>query len=126
MRYLGIDYGKKRIGIAVSDDNGRIAFPLKTLPGKNPFPLIKEIVQKEKIGRIILGLPIPFSGGSSKQTIEIKKIAEKLKKNTRLPVEFENEVLTTKLAKNAGVPKEYLDKSSAAIILQSYLDKHNK
>lgn len=123
MRYLGIDYGKERIGIAVSDDNGQIAFPLKTLPGKNPFPLIREIARKEKIGKIILGLPIPFSGGASKQTAELKKIAEKLKKATRLPVELENEILTTKLAKRTGMPEEHLDKAAATIILQSYLDR---
>ncbi|MBI2640074.1 MAG: Holliday junction resolvase RuvX [Candidatus Sungbacteria bacterium] len=126
MKYLGIDYGKERIGIAVSDDNGQIAFPLQTIPGKNPFALITDIAQKEKVNKIVLGLPVPFSGDASKQTIEIKKIAAKLKKTTGLEVEFENEALTTKLAKKEGIPEKHLDKAAAAIILQSYLDKKNR
>lgn len=125
MRYLGIDYGKKRIGLALSDENGKIAFPYQTLPRtKRIASTLKNITTLEKVGKIIIGLPIPFSGEDSLQTKETKLFAEHLKDDLALPIEFENEVLTTKLAKKAGVAKEHIDKVSAAIILQSYLDKH--
>lgn len=124
MRYLGIDYGAKRVGLALSDEEGRIAIPFKTLENsKNLVAVIKKIVIKEDVGKVVLGLPIPFSGGESKQTLETKKFAELAKKEIELPIEFENEVLTTKLAQKSGIPREHLDKASATIILQSYLDK---
>ncbi|MDO8561107.1 MAG: Holliday junction resolvase RuvX [bacterium] len=124
MRYLGIDYGKKRTGLSISDEGGSIAFPHKTIPGSEKLiTALKETIEKEKIGKIIIGLPIPFGGGESKQLLEVKKFASLLKKEINLPIEFENEVLTTKMAVRNGISAENLDKASAAIILQSYLDK---
>ena len=126
MRYLGIDYGKKRVGIAISDPGGRIAFPHTTLfRGQMSVVTtkIRMILDGERISKIIVGLPIGLGGNDTEETREVRKFADELKKTTPLPIEFENEMFTSRMAKSAGVKKERLDASAAAIILQSYLDK---
>ncbi|MEK7148787.1 MAG: Holliday junction resolvase RuvX [Patescibacteria group bacterium] len=129
MRYIGIDYGSKRIGIAVSDEDGWIAFPREVIEGgddERVFRRIGDIVKQENVGCVVVGLPIPFGGGSSKQTEDIRMFAEHLSELVQLPVELENEVLTSRMGEKEGVRKEDLDKASAALILQSYLDKKNQ
>jgi putative holliday junction resolvase len=129
MRYLGIDYGTKRMGIAVSDEEGKIAFPLSRLSVVG-FQLtvkrIQEIITKKSVEGIVVGVPVPFGGGESAQTREARAFGEKLQKALQLPVEFENELLTTKMAFRGGVAKNKVDAASAAILLQSYLDKINR
>lgn len=119
MRYLGIDYGEKRIGLALSDEGGKIAMPYGVV---NYFNKILSILKKEKVGKIVIGLPVGFSGQESAQTLETKKFAEALGKKVKLPIELENEVLSTKIASRFSA-KDKIDASSAAVILQSYLDK---
>lgn len=122
MRYLGIDYGEKRIGLAFSDSGGKIAIPYSVV---GSFGGVVLAVKKENIGKIVIGLPIGFSGKDTDQTKTIRKFAEALKKKVKLPVEFENEFLTTKIASQFS-SKNKVDASAAAIILQSYLDKQNQ
>ncbi|MFY9461797.1 MAG: Holliday junction resolvase RuvX [Candidatus Sungiibacteriota bacterium] len=127
MRYLGIDYGSKRIGLALSDEEGRLAFPYRTVPNtKTLFAEIAAVIKQEGAGRIVVGLPVPFSGGESEQTREVKKFIEKLKKLSEVRVDTENEIFTTKIAKRGGVSERHLDSASAALILQSYLDKMSR
>lgn len=126
MRYLGLDYGSKNIGLAISDEKGRIAFPYKVIYNNSKvFAEIKFIIKKEKVTKIIIGLPVPFSGKENLQTEEVKIFAKKLEQKIKMPIEFGNEILTTKSAK-VGSTKETVDSSAAAIILQSYLDKKNQ
>ncbi len=124
MKYLGIDYGDKRVGIAISDPRGKIAFPRITL--LHNVGLIKNLesmVDTEKVSKIVVGLPIAFDGSDTEQSRKTRVFAEELKKNVNIPVDFENEIFTTHLVERAGVKKEHTDESSAALILQSYLDK---
>ncbi|MEK7560946.1 MAG: Holliday junction resolvase RuvX [Patescibacteria group bacterium] len=130
MRYLGIDYGEKRIGLALSDKDGKIAFPYATIAARGRkdtriFPALRVIIDREKISAIILGLPRAADGRDTKQTAAVRGFAEKLKKSFSLPVEYENEILTTRMAAKVGIPKEERDAAAAAIILQSYLDRTN-
>lgn len=125
MRYLGLDYGQKRIGVAVADERGKIAFPHSTIFNKGQNGVLrqlKNLIKKEKIDKIIVGLPFSLRGKETPQTKDIKSFLEFLRKNLIIPIEGENEILTTKLAKKS-VGKERLDASAAAIILQSHLDK---
>lgn len=125
MRYLGIDYGSKRIGIAVSDAEGRMAFPRKVIKGgiSELRKELRELIREEPVAKVIVGLPLGLDGKETEETREVKNFAEKLRQKLDIPLEFENEMLTTKMAQTAGVKKELVDASSAAIILQSYLDK---
>lgn len=122
MKYLGVDFGLKKIGFAVSE--GELAAPLEVVQVKNTqvgLKKILEIVKKEQVDEIVIGLP--DSGVRS----TILKVADKIKKV--LPVHLVEETLTTKLAKGEmielGLGKKKRaeeDAYSAAIILQNYLD----
>jgi putative Holliday junction resolvase len=119
MRYLGIDYGRKRIGVAVSDPDGRMAFPHSTV--RTPEEAAA-IAKREGVGAVVIGLPIPFRAQPSAQTRAVRAFAARLKRALQLPMAFENEVFTTKLAER-HTPEENADASAAALILQSYLDR---
>lgn len=126
MKYLGIDYGDKRVGIAVSDPRGKIAFPRITLfHNAGLLKNLESIVDTEKISKIVVGLPIAWDGNETEQSRKTRIFVEDLKKVVSIPVEFENEIFTTHLVERAGIKKEHTDESAAALILQSYLDKLN-
>ncbi len=121
-RYLGIDYGDARIGIAISDERRKIAFPLKVLEKQKFFREIKKLIEEEKIVKIIIGLPFSSSGAETPQSQKTREFAEKLKNKAGIPIDFQNEILTTRVAeKNSS--REKADASSAALILQDYLDR---
>lgn len=129
MRYLGIDYGKKRIGVAVSDPGGRIAFPRKTITNRGvpkTIEELKKLLEAEKISEIIVGIPIGLDGKDSETTREVREFAEKLSGAVTLPIRLENEMLTTHMVESEGVKKGHTDEAAAALILQSYLDKINR
>lgn len=124
MRYLGIDYGDKRIGIALSDEQGILAFPLTTVENsKSAINQIKKICVEHEADKIIIGLPISFGMKETQQTGKTRLFAGKLSKEINIPIEFENEILTSKMAGKEGVGKQNIDESSAALILQSWMDK---
>lgn len=126
MRYLGVDYGDKRIGLATSDDEGKIAFPKVTVPNdQEAVNKIKKIVFEEEIGKIIVGLPLGLQGSETSQTKKARVFADKLHRVVAVPLEFENELLTTRLAGKMSAKKN-TDASAAALILQSYLDKKSE
>ena len=125
MKYLGMDYGDKHIGIAISDEDGKFAFPRVVLDNNLDKVLffLKEFIETEKVGEIILGLPLNFSMGETKQTKKVREFAEILKNNLDIEVAFQNEILSTKeVQKGGGASSKMIDASSAALILQSFLD----
>ena len=124
MKFIGIDHGDKRIGIAVSDETMTFAFPRVVLQNtKTVFEEIKKICGDENIAKIVVGVPISFSGGKSAQAEKVESFGEGLEMFLSIPVEYENEIFTTKIGRD--------DASAAALILQSYLahakflDKHS-
>ena len=126
MRYLGVDYGWVRIGVAVGDEEMRIATPREVILRQNDAQAIGEIalvVKRDGIERIIMGLPLGHDGSETDESREVRAFAKKLREKINLPVEFENEIFTTRMTKHEGVKNENVDAASAAIILQSYLDK---
>jgi putative Holliday junction resolvase len=141
MRILGIDYGTKRIGFALSDKSARLAFPHSVLEAKPGFASrIKKICEQNNISKIVLGRPVGYKGDSTIILKQIEKFKILLEKEVGLSVVYENEVLTTQQAKRlakAGQPRgkisnyrsstsivREIDASAAAIILQTYLDKN--
>ena len=126
MRYMGIDYGRARVGVAVSDPNGKIAFPKGILDSRDSDSAIgalKKMIPEEKVERIIVGLPLAHDGGETGESRAVRAFARVLKEKISVPVEFENEIFTTRMATHEGVKKKDVDAASAAIILQSYLDR---
>ncbi len=128
MRYLGVDYGRARIGIAVSDPEGKIAFPDRVITRRGIRQVIAEfekIIGEKEIGAIVAGLPLGLAGGETQETEEVRAFTARLETALRIPIHFENEIFTTRMAEAHGKGK-MSDASAAAIILQSYLDKKNK
>lgn len=126
MKYIGIDYGRKRIGIALSDVNGRMAFPKKIIFNRSKESVLREIrqiVKAEKVSKVIVGLPTHLDGRETEESRRVRDFVEDIEKKLNLSVEFENEALTTRMARRAGIKKEHVDEAAAALILQSYLDK---
>jgi putative transcription antitermination factor YqgF len=124
MRYLGIDYGTKRVGIAVSDEEGKIAFPSETLANdKNLADKIVNLCKEKEVGAVVLGESNNFESEENPIMTDVKKLAAKLRKETKLPIILEPEFLTTMQAKRIQGEVVGLDASAAALILQSYLDK---
>ena len=125
MKYLGIDFGLKRIGLAVSDETNSFAFPLSVL--ENTENLVSEIVSicKEKdIRCVIVGESKDFSMRENQIMGEIKSFVENLEKEG-LKVEMHPEFLTSAEAEHVQGKNDMLDASAAAIILKSYLDTKN-
>jgi putative holliday junction resolvase len=124
MRLLGIDYGSKRIGLALSDESGRFAFPHSVvLNSGKVVGEISVICRKEEVGKIVIGESLNFKGEKNAIMNDIEKFAEELKNETNLPVYFENEILTSVEASRIQGDNEMNDASAAALILKSYIDK---
>lgn len=127
MRYLGIDYGEKRVGIALSDEAEGFAFPFAVLKNdRNLSAAFKNIVEKEKVAAFVVGLPFNFKGEKTKMSKKIEDFSSQLKETFHIPVFFENEVLTTKVARQIQGETASLDASSAALILESFLQRKRR
>lgn len=133
-RIIGIDYGKKRTGIAVSDPLGIFASPLETLPPAKIIEYLKKYSEKEGISRFVIGYPMNLDNTPSEAARDVDKFVTVLKKAfPDIPVEHEDERFTSVLAHRAMIDggmkkkdrreKENVDRISAAIILQSYMDR---
>lgn len=128
MRLLGIDYGEKKIGIAVSDENAKFAFPYSVIDNVSAAKVLKEIrkiCEENDIGKIILGESLTYKMEPNVIMKRINKFKALLEGELNLPVEFESEILTTKQAERTGGKTDRIHASAAALILQSYLDKRN-
>ena len=133
---LGIDYGERRIGLALSDPLGIIAKPLRFIDRKKTTDYISEILNtaKEKnVNIIVVGLPLTLRGDLSQQTKVVQKFIEKLTQLGKIPVVPVDERLSSISAKKSlqeqgvktGHEKGRVDETGAAIILQEYLDSQS-
>lgn len=125
MKHLGIDYGKKRIGIAISDIGGRLAFPHSVVNNdNNALGVIAKIIQAEQVGCVVVGESNDFTGQPNPIQNEIDKFTKQLTAlGMDFEVKFEPEFLTSVQAVQVTGKNEKLDASAAALILQSYLDR---
>ena len=129
MNYLGIDYGQKKIGLATAESSVKIATPFKVIENKGNdfiFEQVNNLIQKDFIDEVIVGLPVSLSGSESDQTKEVLKFIELLKNNISIPVRQMDERMTTHYAGTllrGSKNKKMEDAIAASIILQSYLDK---
>jgi putative Holliday junction resolvase len=124
MRILGIDYGTKRIGLALSDESHLIAGEFKILSPKDFFEQIEEVVKDQDVGEIVIGLPLNMSGQDSEKTVEARAFGEKLEHLLNLPVHLMDERLSSSMAQTISGSDTSLDSLAAQIILQNYLDKN--
>lgn len=143
IKYLGVDFGEKNIGLAKSDSMGQMAFPLIILNNdKNIIENFLKILDDEKIEKIIFGKSLNYQMEENLIHSKLEKFIQQIEKKRKIEYEFENEVLTSMEArrgqsknerrfqkedrqKNKINKKKNIDDSAAALILKSYLDKKN-
>ncbi|MCC6684197.1 MAG: Holliday junction resolvase RuvX [Bacteroidia bacterium] len=132
-RIIAIDYGSKRVGLAVTDPLQMIAGPLDTVHSKDVIAYLKAYLEREEVALFVLGKPLQMDGSDSESARLVENFLSLLRKNfPAVPVERVDERFTSKMAQrtliNAGKKKKdrqdksLLDKISATLILQSYLD----
>jgi len=133
MRILALDHGTKRVGVAVSDEMKIIAQPLEYIPAE-PFAALlarlRKILREKEVELILLGLPRNMDGSYGPAAVKVQEFVARLKAGVSVPIKTWDERLTSKQANRhliqGGVRrdqrKEKVDKTAAAILLQSYLD----
>ncbi|MFC1517100.1 Holliday junction resolvase RuvX [Candidatus Margulisiibacteriota bacterium] len=130
MKILGIDYGTKRIGVAISDPLGIIANGLPTIDAEVALDKIKKIVQDERVTKIVLGYPKKMDGTIGPAAEAVDRFKLKLQEALELPITLWDERLTTAEATKRLIEadvsrakrKQVVDKTAATLILQGYLD----
>jgi putative holliday junction resolvase len=136
MRALGIDFGERRIGLALSDPTGTLASPLPTLKrrvGKRvPLAALIELMQEREVEVVVMGLPLTLDGEDSDWTRTVREVAQALSRRAGVPVHLLDERFTSVVAerrvRTSGLPrrkresKERVDAEAAVLILQSWLD----
>lgn len=130
-RILAIDYGRRQLGLAVSDELGVTAQTLPVMSRVNrrtDTQLLRKLVKEKNVRMIIVGSPVHLSGRISEMSEEAKKFAERLAKELRLPVELRDERLTSwdaeQMSEELGLKKHgAIDSVAAAILLREYLNE---
>ena len=129
---LGIDFGRARIGLAISDELRLLAHPLETIPAnKDSVKRISEIVRDRKIDKVVVGIPRHMSGAIGAAANEALELATKLRERLPCAVETWDERLTTVAAnralrdagKKTRETRKFVDQVAAQMILQGYLDR---
>jgi len=134
MRYLGLDYGAKTLGVSISDETGTIASTLKTIRYSDDSELLLEldkIIKEFNIKEIVLGLPLNMNGTTSVRGAETYSFKTKIEKNLKVKVHLQDERLSTVEAEKILIGshirrnnrKKVIDSMAAVIILQTFLDK---
>ncbi len=133
MRYLGLDVGDRRIGIALSDETGTLATGLDTLPRVGPrkdLRAIAELVRSRDVGEVVVGLPRSLDGSLGLQAQKVVAFMDELRPVVKVPVVPWDERFTSVVAERALIEgqvsrkgrKGVVDKVAAILILQNYLD----
>ncbi len=136
-RIIGIDYGRKRVGVAVSDPLRIFASALDTVPAAKIIEYIKNYAQKEAVVRFVVGYPVNMDNTPSEAAADVDRFLKQLARAfPGVPVSLEDERFTSVLAHRAMIEggmkardrrdKMSVDKISAAIILQGWLDRNKK
>ena len=132
MKYLAIDYGQKRTGIAVSDSGGSMAFPRRTIQMRTREAFFEELLallEAEAPDALVIGLPVNLDGEETLTTRQTRNFAKNLKKKTPLPIfwmeealsSFEAEIDLRQAGRSAAKSRAVLDQQAAVRILQSFL-----
>lgn len=130
-RILAIDWGTKRVGIAISDAGGTMAFPHSTLTNQQGSIIkqIEKIIEREGIRELVIGLPLNMDGSSGKSVELVNRFGEELK-TLGLPIHFVDERLSSfsaermlrEIGRKPSRRKELVDRAAAAVFLQEFLD----
>jgi putative pre-16S rRNA nuclease len=126
VRWLGVDPGGRRVGLAACDPNERVAVPLEVVPASAAFPAIRSIVAREGIGGVVVGLPLSLDGSEGAAARQSRRLGERIERVLELPVEYEDERLSTVAAERGHHGPKPRDDIAAALILQQFIDRRRR
>lgn len=140
MKYLSIDYGEKKIGLALSDELGKIAFPNSILKNDDEaIPAILSLIEKEHVKEIVIGESLNQEGSPNSILEETKDFGALLSESVHIPIHYEKEFFTSTFARQfshgkfentarkiASKELGHVDAHAAALILQRFLDRRNQ
>jgi len=123
-KLLGIDYGTKRVGLALSDKRGRVAFPHATLENDTwLLSNLTEVIKQEQVAEIVIGESLTYKRAENPLMKEVEFFKAMLEQKLALPIHLEPEWLTSHEARRTARTKRLVDASAAALMLQTFLDK---
>jgi putative holliday junction resolvase len=134
MRIIGLDWGSVRVGIAMSDEDQKLAFPLQhTLESPQAIDEIQSLVDEYQVEKVVMGMPISLKGTATESTEKAKKFAQKLQERLKIGIDFVDEryssVASTAALREQDIKEEeqrrIKDNIAAALMLQQYLDTKN-
>lgn len=134
MRYLGIDYGTKKTGLALSDESGAMGFPYSVVPTEGLELVLRKMIADQRVGAVVIGESKDLNGADNAVAAPARGLGDFIAETFKIPVVYEPELFTTaeaRRARDASVggrsPKstDAVDASAAALILTSYLNKHH-
>jgi putative Holliday junction resolvase len=136
---MALDYGERRIGVAITDPTGMLAQPLETVEqprrgGRPPLERIAELVDEYQVEQIVVGLPVQLSGRSGEQAAKARSFGERVAERTAVPVEFIDERWTSvearRVLRETGVParkqRGRVDPVAAALLLRTWLERQGR
>lgn len=125
MRYLGIDYGTKRVGVALSDESGTMAFPKIVLSNDERLvSALVALIEEESVGTVVIGHSLNREGAANPVHEAVTELMGDLTLETGVPIHLEPEQYTTQESLRIQGRTDKTDASAAALILNSYLTKH--
>lgn len=126
MRILGIDFGEKRIGLAISDEGESIAFEVGIVPAERFFADLPGIVLEREVQKIIVGLPLNMSGERTAKTEEADRFCKRIQELLPdIPCDLMDERLSSVMAQSISGSSKGIDGLAAQIFLQNYLNKNH-
>lgn len=125
MRIIGIDFGTKRIGIAVSDELQMLARELTILAPAVFWQSVPDLIAEYEAEKIVVGLPLGMAGNKTKKTEEVEAFVAKLQQTVAVPVILIDERLSSQMAAHLPGGQTNVDSLAAQIILQNYLNKNS-
>ena len=127
MRWLAVDPGKARVGLAICDPEERVAVPLEVLPASVAFPAIRSIIKREGVGGLVMGLPLLPSGDEGDAAAMARRLGARIERMLDVTLVYEDERLTTVAAeaqvREAGTADRPSDDLAATILLEQFLER---
>jgi putative holliday junction resolvase len=126
MRWIGVDPGTVRVGIAICDEDERVAVPLEIVPASVAVPALRTIARREQAAGIVIGLPVSLDGVERTSAQLARKLGERVQRVLGLPVEYEDERFTTFAVESVVGRERSNDDLAAAMLLQQFIDRRRR
>jgi putative holliday junction resolvase len=129
MRWLAVDAGTVRVGLAICDRDERLAVPLEIVAASAAYPAIRAIVAREEVEGVVVGLPVHMGGSEGDAAVMARRLGARIARGLDVPVEYEDERLTSSEAEQRAVQggrTRPSDDLAAVLILEQFLERRRR